>query len=157
MFNMYGNVSSHVGANSSVLATPKTTFFTNFDIQQVFSTPGISFISNFDIKDVFWALWSFITIARVLFVLLLYTNFKNAPFIWTVRIPTSNIRSDANVNAQLRVVNAFRFCTKTMRPQTRPTSAQLFQPLITTSVPPLSEIDIYMHSMFSPPHIPFAI
>lgn len=62
---------------------------------------------------------------------------------------TYSFHSPVANNSQLRIVNAFRFCTKTMRPAEPPTSAQLFQPLITTSKPPMSEIDIYMHSKFN--------
>ncbi|CZT10054.1 hypothetical protein WAI453_006401 [Rhynchosporium graminicola] len=73
-------------------------------------------------------IWSFITIWKVLVVLLLLGNLKNIPLMW-----------------HLRIVNAFRFCLKTQRPKVPVTSAQLFQPLITTSHAPIMEIDFNLH------------
>ena len=49
---------------------------------------------------------------------------------------------------QIRIVNAFRFCLRTQRPKVPVTSAQLFQPLITTSHAPIMEIDFNLHSMY---------
>ena len=102
-----------------------------------------------DSKNILLTLWSFITISRVLLVLLAWFNLKNIPFIWTVCFLCRCDFCEANKTVQLRIINAFRFCTKTMRPKTTLTSAHLFQPLITSSKPPLTEIDIYMHSEFN--------
>ncbi|PVH75903.1 hypothetical protein DL98DRAFT_643275 [Cadophora sp. DSE1049] len=73
-------------------------------------------------------LWPFVTIWRALLVLLLLGNLKNIPLIW-----------------HMRIVNAFRFCLRTQRPKVPVTSAQLFQPLITTSHAPIMEIDFNLH------------
>ncbi|KAL2072956.1 hypothetical protein VTL71DRAFT_10280 [Oculimacula yallundae] len=73
-------------------------------------------------------IWSFITIWKVLVVILLLGNLKNIPLIW-----------------HLRIVNAFRFCLRTQRPKVPVTPEQLFQPLITTSHAPIMEIDFNLH------------
>ncbi|KAH7357259.1 hypothetical protein BKA65DRAFT_496527 [Rhexocercosporidium sp. MPI-PUGE-AT-0058] len=73
-------------------------------------------------------IWSFITLWRILVIILLVGNLKNVPLIW-----------------HLRIVNAFRFCLRTQRPKVPVTSAQLFQPLITTSHAPIMEIDFNLH------------
>lgn len=48
----------------------------------------------------------------------------------------------------MRIVNAFRFCLRTQRPKVPVSSAQLFQPLITTTHAPIMEIDFNFHSKF---------
>ncbi|KAG4434891.1 hypothetical protein IFR05_009621 [Cadophora sp. M221] len=73
-------------------------------------------------------IWSFITIWRVLVLFLFLGSLKNIPLIW-----------------HLRIVNAFRFCLRTQRPKVPVSSAQLFQPLITTSHAPIMEIDFNLH------------
>ncbi|PMD45805.1 hypothetical protein L207DRAFT_410181, partial [Hyaloscypha variabilis F] len=77
-------------------------------------------------------IWSIITIWRLLALLLLLGNFKNIPLIW-------------HANMQMRIVNAFRFVLRTQRPKVPVTSAQIFQPLITTSHAPIMEIDFNLH------------
>jgi hypothetical protein len=53
---------------------------------------------------------------------------------------------DTANDIQLRIVNAFRFCLRTQRPKVPITSAQLFQPMITTTHAPIMEIDFNLHS-----------
>jgi len=48
--------------------------------------------------------------------------------------------------AKVRLLNAFRFVLRSERPKFGPTPAQLFQPMITSSYAPLTEIDFNMHS-----------
>ncbi|KAH6682811.1 hypothetical protein B0J14DRAFT_468207 [Halenospora varia] len=84
--------------------------------------------SSFGVRDVFAAIWSLITIWRVLIIVLLLGNLKNIPLIW-----------------HLRIVNAFRFTLRTQRPKVPVGPEQLFQPLITTSHAPIMEIDFNLH------------
>ncbi|TVY36219.1 Uncharacterized protein LOCC1_G006452 [Lachnellula occidentalis] len=78
--------------------------------------------------DVLSYLWSFVTIWRLLVVLLVLGNLKNIPLMW-----------------HLRIVNAFRFACKSQRPKVPVTWEHIFQPLITTNHAPIMEIDFNLH------------
>ncbi|GKT64844.1 capsule polysaccharide biosynthesis protein [Colletotrichum tofieldiae] len=55
-------------------------------------------------------------------------NLKSCPFVW-----------------HLRVLNAFRFTIKTLRPRVRPHPSMVFQPMITSSSADLAEMDFNLH------------
>ncbi|KAK6215041.1 capsule polysaccharide biosynthesis protein [Colletotrichum tabaci] len=55
-------------------------------------------------------------------------NLKSFPFVW-----------------HLRVLNAFRFTIKTLRPHVRPRPSMVFQPIITSSSADLAEMDFNLH------------
>ncbi|KAK1993354.1 capsule polysaccharide biosynthesis protein [Colletotrichum falcatum] len=80
------------------------------------------------------SLESFFTILRPypIFVFMVIAfcalNLKSFPFIW-----------------HLRVLNAFRFTIKTLRPRVRPRPAMVFQPMITSSSADLVEMDFNLH------------
>jgi hypothetical protein len=61
---------------------------------------------------------------------------------------------DTANDIQLRIVNAFRFCLRTQRPKVPITSAQLFQPMITTTHAPIMEIDFNLHSQSHLSYLP---
>lgn len=67
-----------------------------------------------------------------IFVLILMAfcalNLKSFPFVW-----------------HLRVLNAFRFTIKTLRPHVRPRPSMVFQPIITSSSADLAEMDFNLH------------
>ncbi|TQN74423.1 putative thioesterase atnL [Colletotrichum shisoi] len=67
-----------------------------------------------------------------IFVLILMAfcalNLKSFPFVW-----------------HLRVLNAFRFTIKTLRPRVRPRPSMVFQPIITSSSADLAEMDFNLH------------
>jgi len=73
-------------------------------------------------------IWSFVTISRVLVVLLVASNLKSFPLIW-----------------HLRIVNAFRFILNSQRPATPIGPEDLFLPIITTSHAPIMEVDFNGH------------
>ncbi|KAF6838551.1 hypothetical protein CPLU01_02352 [Colletotrichum plurivorum] len=58
----------------------------------------------------------------------LFLNKKSIPFIW-----------------HLRVLNAFRFTIRTLRPATPPRPSMIFQPMITSSSADLAETDFNLH------------
>ncbi|TVY53128.1 Uncharacterized protein LCER1_G006749 [Lachnellula cervina] len=78
--------------------------------------------------DILSYLWSFVTIWRLLVVLLVLGNLKNIPLMW-----------------HLRIVNAFRFACRSQRPKVPVTWEHIFQPLITTNHAPIMEIDFNLH------------
>ncbi|TVY87908.1 Uncharacterized protein LAWI1_G005961, partial [Lachnellula willkommii] len=83
---------------------------------------------HFQPADVLSYLWSFVTIWRLLVVLLVLGNLKNIPLMW-----------------HLRIVNAFRFACRSQRPKVPVTWEHIFQPLITTNHAPIMEIDFNLH------------
>ncbi|TVY16113.1 Uncharacterized protein LARI1_G005841 [Lachnellula arida] len=83
---------------------------------------------DFQPADVLSYLWSFVTIWRLLVVLLVLGNLKNIPLMW-----------------HLRIVNAFRFACRSQRPKVPVTWEHIFQPLITTNHAPIMEIDFNLH------------
>lgn len=100
------------------------------------------------IHGICFQLLSQITIWRILVLFLVLGNIKNVPLIWHVSIVHQTYSEALLIDAKLRIVNAFRFCTRTARPKVPITSAHIFQPLITTSHAPLMEIDFNLHSKF---------
>ena len=91
------------------------------------------------------------TLWKLLFVLLLLGNLKNLPLVWHVSTSALVIWDLSNSRYQTRLLNGFRFVLRSERARAGPTPAQLFQPMITASHAPLTEIDYNIHSEFSLP------
>lgn len=84
---------------------------------------------------------------KLLFILLVLGNLKNLPFMWHVSTTIVLFSNTPRLtNFQMRLVNGFRFVLRSQRSKVTLTSAQIFQPLITSSHAPLSEIDFNIHS-----------
>ncbi|GKT41660.1 putative thioesterase atnL [Colletotrichum spaethianum] len=111
--------------NGTVTPTGSPKFGTNHE-----TTHGLSFASHTSYLDPA----NFATLLRPypIFILILIffsaLNRKSFPFIW-----------------HLRVLNAFRFTIRTLRPQVRPRPSMVFQPMITSSSADLAEMDFNLH------------
>ncbi|KAK5081042.1 hypothetical protein LTR64_002145 [Lithohypha guttulata] len=88
-------------------------------------------IVSHDVSTLATGLWQYLNLSllwNTLLILLIAINFKNFPFIY-----------------HLRILNAIRFVLKSQRSPHKLTPDHLFQPMITSSKAPITEIDVFGH------------